>query len=368
MDILKEIKKFNKFARVGSEGLTSDIIWYVDTGSYMFNALLSGSLFGGFPGNRIVGFAGPQASGKTLMTLFIIKNFLELNPKYICIYYDTEGAVEKNQLLDLKIDTDRFWHIPIGSLEDLRIQTVKTVDLINKKKEENGDELEEKYFFVVDSIGMPASEKELSNALEGKTAIELKRPQILKSIFRCLTMDLSLLQMPMITTTHTYESMDMYKPKGISGGSGLMFAGSIIIEMSPSKDRDKDKQVRGTILKCTTRKSRTTKPNRSITMKLDFINGLDRYYGLIDFALDVGFLKKDGKKILFPSGSRYFRGEIEDKPADFFTEEVLKSLNEKAKEYFCYGVGDGLVTAVDEDDICTEDDLVSNVEDLKIAD
>ena len=49
----------NEFAGLVSEGVAAgDITNYVDTGSYIFNALVSGSLFGGLPSNKVTALAG----------------------------------------------------------------------------------------------------------------------------------------------------------------------------------------------------------------------------------------------------------------------------------------------------------------------
>ena len=73
MDFLKDIVK-----EIGGEytQLASDINdeeTYVDTGSYIFNGLVSGSIFGGVSGNKITAIAGESSTGKTFFSLLLLK-------------------------------------------------------------------------------------------------------------------------------------------------------------------------------------------------------------------------------------------------------------------------------------------------------
>ena len=62
----------------------------IDTGSYVLNAVLSGSLFGGVPNNKITVFAGETATGKTFFVLGVIDQFLKDNPN--------GGVMKNNQI------------------------------------------------------------------------------------------------------------------------------------------------------------------------------------------------------------------------------------------------------------------------------
>ena len=98
MDFLKDIVK-----EIGGQytQLAADIDeteTYVDTGSYIFNALVSGSLFGGVSGNKITAIAGESSTGKTFFSLAVVKNFLDNHPDGYCLYFDTEAAVTKSML------------------------------------------------------------------------------------------------------------------------------------------------------------------------------------------------------------------------------------------------------------------------------
>lgn len=55
----------NKYASIADDGIVAgDIVSFIGTGSYVLNALISGSIFGGLPSNRITGFSAESSTGK----------------------------------------------------------------------------------------------------------------------------------------------------------------------------------------------------------------------------------------------------------------------------------------------------------------
>lgn len=63
-DILKLTQ--NEYARIAEDEICGEIVEWVDSGSYTLNALLSGSIYKGFPSNKIVGFVGIESTRKNL--------------------------------------------------------------------------------------------------------------------------------------------------------------------------------------------------------------------------------------------------------------------------------------------------------------
>ncbi len=123
----------------------------------------------------------------------------------------------------------------------------------------------------------------------------------------------------------------------VSHNSGLKYAASTIIYLSKKKHKDGDGEVIGNIIHCKTYKSRLTKENRVIDVLLNFDSGLDRYYGLVDLGIKHGILKKVANKVQFPDGKSDFESKINKDPAKWFTEDVLKVLEDAAAKEFKYG-------------------------------
>ena len=333
MDFLKEIVK-----EVGGEytKLASDIDeteTYVDTGSYIFNALVSGSIFGGVSGNKITAIAGESSTGKTFFSLAVVKNFLDNNADGYCLYFDTEAAITKSLLESRGIDTSRIVVVNVVTIEEFRSKALKAVDIYLKKPVEE----RKPCMFVLDSLGMLSTEKEITDALNDKQVRDMTKSQLVKGAFRMLTLKLGQANIPMIVTNHTYDVIGAYVPtKEMGGGSGLKYAASTIIYLSKSKEKD-GKEVIGNIIKAKTAKSRLSKENQQVEIRLFYDErGLDRYYGLLELG-ELGGLWKNVAGRYEMDGKKLYAKEILKNTDQYFTEEVMQQLDEIAKKEFSYG-------------------------------
>ena len=333
MDFLKEIVK-----EVGGEytQLASDIDeteTYVDTGSYIFNALVSGSIFGGVSGNKITAIAGESSTGKTFFSLAVVKNFLDTNPDGYCLYFDTEAAITKSLVESRGIDTSRLVVVNVVTVEEFRGKALKAVDLYLKKPVEE----RKPCIFVLDSLGMLSTEKEITDALNDKQVRDMTKSQLVKGAFRMLTLKLGQANVPLIVTNHTYDVIGAYVPtKEMGGGSGLKYAASTIIYLSKKKEKD-GTEVVGNIIKAKTAKSRLSKENKDVEVRLFYDErGLDRYYGLLELG-ELGGLWKNVAGRYEINGKKLYAKEILKNPDQYFTEEVMQQLDAAAKQQFSYG-------------------------------
>jgi RecA/RadA recombinase len=324
----------NKFASKVEDGLDgSDVGGYIDTGSYVFNALLSGSLFDGLPDNKITCLAGESATGKTYFSIGIVAQFLAANPEGVVLYFDTEQAVTSDMFTDRGVDPKRIAVFPVETVEDFRHQCLTIVDKVLAT-----DESERKPMMIVlDSLGMLSTAKEMNDVAEGKNTRDMTRAQVIKGTFRVLTLKLGKAKIPMLMTNHTYDVVGAYVPtKELGGGSGLKYAASTIVTLSKKKDKQDDEVV-GNLITCKLYKSRLTKENKIVQVQLNFDSGLNRYYGLVDLALDCGIFKKNSTKIELPDGTKVFEKHINEEPEKYFTADILKQIDEKVQEEFKYG-------------------------------
>ncbi len=333
MDFLKEIVK-----EIGDDytKLASDIDeteTYVDTGSYVFNALVSGSIFGGVSGNKITAIAGESSTGKTFFSLAVVKNFLDNNPDGYCLYFDTEAAVNKSLIESRGIDTSRFVVVNVVTIEEFRSKALKAVDLYLKKSVEE----RKPCIFVLDSLGMLSTEKEITDALNDKQVRDMTKSQLVKGAFRMLTLKLGQANVPLIVTNHTYDVIGAYVPtKEMGGGSGLKYAASTIIYLSKKKEKD-GTEVVGNIIKAKTAKSRLSKENKNVEVRLYYDErGLDRYYGLLELG-ELGGLWKNVAGRYEIDGKKLYAKQILAEPEKYFTPEVMQALDETAQKEFSYG-------------------------------
>jgi len=165
----------------------------------------------------------------------------------------------------------------------------------------------------------------------------MTRAQVLKAAFRVLTLKLGKAKVPMVVTNHTYDVVgSMFPTKEMGGGSGLKYAASSIVYLSKKKDKD-GTEVVGNIVHCKNAKSRLTIENKMVDVRLSFDRGLDRYYGLLDLALKYGIFKSVSTRIELPDGSKTFGKTINNNPEKFFTEDIMKQLDEVSAKEFKYG-------------------------------
>ena len=306
---------------------------YVSTGSYIFNALVSGSIYGGISGNKITAIAGESSTGKTFFALAVVKHFLDSDPNAICVYYDTESAITKGLLEDRGIDTSRVVVMNVVTIEEFRVKALQCVDKYLKIDKSDRQPM----MFVLDSLGMLSTEKEIGDALADKQVKDMTKSQLVKGAFRMLTLKLGQADVPLIVTNHTYDVIGSYVPtKEMGGGSGLKYAASTIIYLSKKKEKD-GTEVIGNLIKAKTHKSRLSKENKDVTIRLYYDErGLDRYYGLLELG-EIGGLWKNVAGRYEIDGKKIYAKAIYKDPETYFTPEVMEKLDEIAREEFSYG-------------------------------
>lgn len=335
-DFLKQIIKEtgNEYASLVSDGVEAgDVDTFINTGSYMFNALLSGSIHGGIPSNKITALAGESATGKTFFVLGMVKHFLDNNPDAGVIYFESESALTKKLIEDRGIDSERMIIMPVTTVQEFRTQSLTVLDKYMEQNEADRKPL----LLVLDSLGMLSTTKEVEDTADGKETRDMTRAQVLKAAFRVLTLKLGRAKVPMVITNHTYDVVGAYMPtKEMGGGSGLKYAASTIIYLSKKKDKE-GTEVVGNIIHCKTQKSRLSKENMMVDVRLRYDSGLDKYYGLLDLATKYGIFKQVSTRIELPDGTKQYAKSIYADPEKYFTDDILKQIDEAASKEYSYG-------------------------------
>ena len=320
---------------VASDGLSSsEFTGYIDTGSYILNAAVSGSLYGGIPNNKAVVFAGDPATGKTFFALGIIKSFLTDNQDGHVFYFDTESAVTNEMLTTRGIDITRIAKSEPDSIEKFRHVAYKTLDAYMQLPEEKRFPL----LMVLDSLSALPSKKETEDMANEKDVRDMSKATLIKAAFRVLRLKLAKAKVPLIVTNHVYSVIGSYFPtKEMAGGQGAKYAADIIVFLSKKKDRAADKEVVGNIVKARMMKSRLTKEETAVETRILFDGGLDRHYGLLAMAVKQGCVKKVSTRYEFPNGAKVFEKAILRNPEKYFTTDILDNVEVYIKEHFLYG-------------------------------
>ena len=255
----------------------------------------------------------------------MVKNFLDANPDAGVVYFESESAITKQMVIDRGIDPDRMVILPVTTVQEFRTQGLKVLD----RYMQQDVDVRRPMFMCLDSLGMLSTTKEVEDTSDGKETRDMTRAQVLKPAFRVLTLKLAKAKVPMVVTNHTYDVVgSMFPTKEMGGGSGLKYAASSIVYLSKKKEKD-GTEVIGNIVHCKNHKSRLTIENKMVDVRLTYDKGLDRHYGLIDLAVKYDIFKSVSTRIELPDGSKQYGKTIMNDPEKYFTEDVMKQLEEK---------------------------------------
>jgi RecA/RadA recombinase len=279
------------------------------------NIALSGSLDGGITSGLFLA-VGKSKSFKTSMCLCIAKAYLDKHKDSVLIFMDSEFGSPKNYFDSFGIDTARVLHIPIMDIEEFKFEIVNQLEKEIKRTD--------RVIIVVDSIGNLASRKEREDSLAEKSVGDMSRAKQLKSCFRMITPYLTKLDVPMLCVNHSYESQGMFAQTIVSGGTGIYYSANTIFIISRSQEKE-GTDVVGYNFNINIEKSRFVKEKSKIPINVNYNNGISKWSGLLDMALEAGLVIK-------PSTGWFSRintdtGELEEKKyrakdtnnADFWT-------------------------------------------------
>lgn len=218
MSLVKSILKAtkNEYGSIVSDGIVGDLCGFISTGSYSLNALISGSIYGGIPSNKVTAIAGPSGVGKTFYVLQTIKSFLDADPENEVAYFESESALTKKMLEDLKIDTSRIAFLPVTTIQQFRFQALKVLETYEASY--GVGSTDPKILMVLDSLGNLSTTKEVTDMADGKETLDMTRAKLIRGAFRVLTLKMGVLNVPLLITNHTYDTIDMFSKRVMGGG------------------------------------------------------------------------------------------------------------------------------------------------------
>jgi len=291
----------------------------IQTSVPIMNVALSGSLEGGLtPGLTV--FAGPSKHFKTAFSLLCAKAYLDKYEDSIVLFYDSEFGSPESYFNNFGIDRSKVLHTPITDIEQLKFDIMSQLNNI-----ERGDHV----IVVVDSVGNLASKKEVEDALEGKSVADMTRAKQMKSLFRMVTPHLTIKDIPMIVVNHTYSEIGMFPKQIVSGGTGLIYSADNIFIIGRQQEKD-GAEIVGYNFIINVEKSRFVREKSKIPIEVSFEGGISTWSGLLDIALEGGFVVK-------PSNGWYSHKNSEKKLRlkDTYTKEFWMPVlsNKDFREY-----------------------------------
>ena len=247
----------------------------------MINVALSGTVDGGItPGLTML--AGPSKHFKTGFALLLASAFLKKYKDGIILFYDSEFGTPQSYFNTFNIPFDSVVHTPITDVEELKFDIMKQMKDLTR---------DDRVMIVIDSIGNLASKKEVEDALNEKSVADMSRAKQMKSLFRMITPHLSLKDIPMVVINHTYKEIGLYPKDIVGGGTGSYYSSDAIWILGRQQDKDAD-GINGYHFVINVEKSRYVKEKSKIPITVSFEGGINRWSGLLDVALDGGYIVK----------------------------------------------------------------------------
>ena len=341
---LDSIDKINPFATYLSDSTLSRVGGWIDTGSYVLNAIISGSLHGGIPKGRVTMLAGESMTGKSLFVMKILA--AAQKEGLIPVIFDTENAIDPEGAERLGLDVSNVKYVPCISIEQTRNALYKFLTSIKEKG------LEGKFIVAIDSLGNLQSELSLSRMGKDSTSADMgTNARAMKTLMQTCTNLGAVTQTTILCTNHVYDNPAALFPsieKNMPGGKSCVYLPSVTVQLArkPMKsDGGKtmdgetavgQKSYAGIIIRALTRKNRFIKQYLEGEMYLSFASGLDRYYGLIDLAVGLGAVIQTGATYQLEDGKKlgYYKNFRKD--IDLWENTILPIVEERMKDEWNY--------------------------------
>lgn len=343
--IMDGIDKISPYATYLSENTLSSVDEWIDTGSMVLNAIISGSLYGGIPKGRVTQLAGPSQVFKSGLMLKILANAQKQGMHPIIL--DTEGAIDAETAKSFGLDITKVKYITPESAEDAR-------NIINKILTEAREKgLIGKFIIAIDSLANLQSEMELTRMeKDSKSADMGTNAKAIKSLLkRCTTLS-SFTKTPIIVTNHVYDDPSSMYPsleKNMNGGKAAVYLPSVTVQLSRKPLRDEEakkegenlapgqKKFSGIVLKALTVKNRFVKQYLEGEMFLSFSKGLHKYFGLLEIMKGMGVVENSGPTYTDWEGNKLGYYGNWKKDTDLWENRLLPELESRIKSYWAYG-------------------------------
>lgn len=342
------------------ESTLSSVDDWIDTGSMVLNALVSGSLYGGIPKGRITQLAGPSQSFKSGLVLQILANAQKKG--MIPVIFDTEGAIEPESAANFGLDISKVKYVGCESVEQTRNAIYKFLKNVRDKKQFG------KFIIAIDSLANLNSEMELSRMDKDSTSADMGTfAKSVKSLLKTCTNMSTLTKTPIVITNHVYDDPSAMYPsleKNMPGGKAAVYLPSVTVQLARKLVKDADnkqvtdklsasqKNYSGVVIRALTVKNRFIKQYLEGEFYLSFSKGLDKYYGLLDIMKNMGVVDNAGASYTDWQGNKLGYYKVWAKDTDLWENTLLPELEKRIKIHWAYGStpeDDDLANLEDED-------------------
>lgn len=272
-----------------------DPLFWVDTGNYVINKIISGKYKNGFAQGRIACLAGPSGAGKSFVASNVVKTCLDNNIGVL--YIDTENAIDKSYFSAIGIDIE---HPLLQYVDPIKIsECTKIVSTFIK----NYRESEEKHPFVIiiDSLDMLQTEGDAEKYEKGEIGGDQGQwAKQCKKMLQTFVADLKSVNIAMVCTKQVYVNQDpigkYQEPWKFTDSLKFAFSQVCIVSKLLLKDSNPKamSKFKGIVLQIYGFKTRFTKPFQKCAIDVPYDEGMDKYSGILEAAVSLGIVEKNG--------------------------------------------------------------------------
>lgn len=290
-----------------------------EAGAFDVGTIPSGSIgldyalgIGGYPRGRIVEVYGPEASGKTTLTLHAIAECQKSGG--IAAFIDAEHAMDLAYAGQLGVDTTEL----LFSQPDFGEQALQIVDEIVR-----ADIVD---IVVIDSVSALVPKAEIDGEM-GKSHVGLQA-RMMSQALRKLTGVVAKTNTCLIFINQIREKIGVMwgSPETTTGGRALKFYSSCRIDVRRIKGLTKGDESIGNRVRAKIVKNKLAAPHKTCEFDIVFGHGIDSYGDLLDISVDYGLMERSGAWYSYEGNNV---GQGRDKTIEYLKQnpEILTKLN-----------------------------------------
>jgi recombination protein RecA len=279
-------KQYGKGAimRLGTADLPADIP-AISTGSLMLDVALG---VGGFPRGRVIEIFGPEASGKTTLTLHAIAEAQKAGG--IAAFIDAEHALDLGYAKKLGVNTDDL----LVSQPDTGEQALEIAETLVRSGAID--------VIGVDSVAALVPRAEIEGEM-GDAHMGLQA-RLMSQALRKLTAAISKSQTTVIFINQIRMKLGVMfgNPETTTGGNALKFYSSVRLDIRRIESIKEGQDVTGSRVRVKVVKNKMAPPFKQAEFDILFAEGISKAGELVDLGVD--------KKVMEKSGAWYsYKGE-----------------------------------------------------------
>jgi len=354
MSAMKELNKtFGDSGLFAGDSEGIEPVDAISSGSLVVDDLIG---VGGYPRSRFVQFAGKESSGKTFMSVMVIKEWQKRHPKNWALFIDAEYTYDESWFRSLGVDTSRLmvfkeasavkiWNLLCGVPKQNKTtkKVTTTPGLLQKVIDARNNDEDDimKYLGVVvlDSVANMSPPIEESSAVEKQNMAPMAR--FLSNGLRRLTPLVAKSNVLFIGLNHIHINIgQMYgDPETTSGGRAWKHALSMTVNFAAQNQKDnliiddETQDIIGHRVKLKIQKNKCAPiKSRDCEFDIKYVKGIvNRHLEVGELAIKYGVIERPNN-VMYEYDDQKWKGRDNFLDALEENEELQKELIEKINE------------------------------------